>query len=178
MGFVNGFVVDDQGKNRDATFNQDALLDARDESLRKERQLLQMEQEAMEKERAAFLSERKLREEGRGLREKVAATEAQLQERTKSETILRAELQTSWDQMQQREAQDQRRASVTAQTRRTLELQERKLDDQHMLIQSQTEQISHLESMMTSFTADVKATFCRYCSITAEPRTKFQHGSC
>ena len=108
MGFVKGIVVDDQDKNRDAAFRHDAIFDARDESLRKERELRQTEKEAMEKERAAFLTERKLREEGRGLREKVAATEAQLQERAKSEAILRAELQTSWDQMQQREAQDQR----------------------------------------------------------------------
>ncbi len=112
----------------------------------------------MQRERAAFLSEKNAREEGR-LRERVATTEAQLQERAKSETILRAELQTSWNQMQQRETQDQRRASVTAQTRRTLELQERKLDDQHTMIQSQTEQISYLKDMMTDFTADVKATF-------------------
>ncbi len=62
-----------------------------------------------------------------------------------SETALRAELQTSWNQMQQRDSQDQRRASVTAQTRRTLELLERKIDD--------------LKDMMSNFTADVKATF-------------------
>ncbi len=43
MGFVKGFVVDDQDKNRDAAFRQDAILDARDESLRKDRELLQME---------------------------------------------------------------------------------------------------------------------------------------
>ena len=113
----------------------------------------------MEKERAAFNGERKFREEGRGMRERLAATEAELKERAKSETILRAELQTSWNQMQQRDTQDQRTASVTAQTRRNLELQERKLDDQSTLIQNQTDQITYLRSMMSEFTADVKATF-------------------
>jgi hypothetical protein len=144
MDVVKGFVVDNPDKDRDAASRRDAILDARDESLRNERELLRMEREKMQREQAAFLSEKNEREEGR-LRRIIATTEAQLQERAKSETVLRAELQTSWNQMQQRESQDQRRASVTAQTRRTLELQERKIDD--------------LKDMMSNFTADVKATF-------------------
>ena len=47
--------------------------------------------------------------------------------------------------MQQRDQSDPRRASVTAQTRRTFELQERKIDE--------------LKDMMSTFSADVKATF-------------------
>jgi len=144
MDVVKGFVVDNQDKDRDAASRRDAILDARDESLKTERELLRKEREQMQRERAAFLSEKNEREEGR-LRRIIATTEAQLQERAKSETVLRAELQTSWNQMQQRDSQDQRRASVTAQTRRTMELQERKIDD--------------LKDMMSIFTVDVKATF-------------------
>ncbi len=149
----------DRAEGRDATFHRDAILDARDENLRMQKDMLQKEKATMERERAAFRNEKQLREEGKGMRERIAATEAQLQERAKSETVLRAELQTSWNQMQQREVQDQRRASVTAQNRQTMETQERKIDGQSALIQDQTEQISHLRSIMTDFTADVKATF-------------------
>ncbi len=43
MGFVQGVVVDDQAKDRDAAFGRDAVLDARDESLRMKTELLQKE---------------------------------------------------------------------------------------------------------------------------------------
>ena len=84
-----------------------------------------MERENMQRERAVLHREKSEREEGR-LRLKAAADE-QLRQRAVSESALRAELQTSRNQMQQREPNDPRRASVTAQTRRTMELQERKL---------------------------------------------------
>ncbi len=112
-----------QAEGWDATFHRDAILDARGENLRIKQEMLQKEKATMERKRTAFQNEKQLRDEGRGMRERIAATEAQLQERAKSETILRAELQTSWNQMQQRETQDQRRASVTAQNRRTIENQ-------------------------------------------------------
>ena len=51
----------------------------------------------------------------------------------------------SCDQMQQQNQGETRRASVTAQTRRTIELQERRIDE--------------LKDMMSTFSADVKATF-------------------
>ena len=49
-------------------------------------------------------------------------------EKNEREATLRQELQMSWDQMQQQNQGETRRASVTAQTRRTIELQERKID--------------------------------------------------
>ena len=73
MGFVKGFVVDDQDKDRDAASRRDAVLDARDASLKREKEVLHMERENMQKERAAFISEKNAREEAR-LRERVATT--------------------------------------------------------------------------------------------------------
>ncbi len=88
---------------------------------------------------------RKKNERGEGRLRLKAAADEQLRQHAVSETALRAELQTSWNQMQQLYPNDQRKASVTAQARRTMELQERKIDE--------------LKDMMSIFTADVKATF-------------------
>ncbi len=62
MDVVKGFVVDNQDKDRDAASRRDAILDARDESLRNEKELLRMEREKMQREQAAFLSEKHGRE--------------------------------------------------------------------------------------------------------------------
>ena len=97
----------------------------------------------MQREREVFHREKIEREEGR--KQLKAATDEQLRQRAASESALRQELQTSWNQMQQRDQNDSRRASVTAQTRRTFELQERKNDE--------------LKDMMSTFSVAVKATF-------------------
>ncbi len=57
MDIVEGFVVDDQDKDRGAASRRDAILDARDESWKNEREVLRKEREKMQQERAAFLSE-------------------------------------------------------------------------------------------------------------------------
>ncbi len=123
MDVVKGFVVDNQNKDRGAASTQDAILDARDESLKHEREALRMERDNIQREREVFHREKIEREEGR--KQLKVATDEQLRQRAASESALRQELQTSRNQMQQRDQNDSRRASVTAQTRRTFELQEK-----------------------------------------------------
>ncbi len=67
------------------------------------------------------------------------------QENNESEAILRQELQASWNHMQQHEQGGANIYSATAQTRRTFQLQERNIDE--------------LKELMSTFSADVKATF-------------------
>ncbi len=117
---VPGYVVvNDQG-TMSATA-RDAVLDAQEENLKHKREALKMERENMRRERDALHREKEEREAAQ-----------------------RQELQASWTQLQQEQG-DTRRASVPAQTRRTIELQDRKIDD--------------LKNVITAFAVDVRNTF-------------------